>query len=123
MIVPYAKYQTSRDYRKLWELAHIASIICILDMQLGKPNTCRDIALTTHSPDWSPEVVQVGARGIGYVWAESIEEFIAQCQASRLEWLIPPEVDTTSVCNTTQGDVYWNGALVTKITDVSIKSP
>ena len=95
MIVPYASYQTSRDYCKLWELAQMASIICIVDMEPGKPNTCRDIARTTHSADWSPKLVQVGARGIGYVWAESIEEFIAQCQVRRLEWLIPPQAETT----------------------------
>jgi hypothetical protein len=95
MIVPYASYQTSRDYCKLWELAQMASIICIVDRDLGKPNTCRDIARITHSLDWSPKVVQVGARGIGYVWAESIEEFIAQCQVRRLEWLIPPQAETT----------------------------
>ena len=94
MIVPYAKYQTSRDYRKPWELAHIASILCIIDMERGKLGTCREIARTNHSPDCSLDLVQVGARGIGYVWAESIDEFIAQCQASRLEWLIPPQPET-----------------------------
>lgn len=91
MIVPYAGYQTSRDYRKLWELAHIVSIICIVDFDHGDANTCRDIARTIYSPDWSPELVQVGA----YVWAESIEQFIAQCQARNLEWLIPPQPETT----------------------------
>lgn len=94
MIVPYAGYQTFRDYRKLWELAHIASIVCIVDMEHGEPNTCRDIARTIYSPDWSPELVQVGSRGVGHVWAKSIEQFIAQCEACRLEWLVPPQVDT-----------------------------
>jgi hypothetical protein len=90
MIVPIANYQTSRDYHKLWELAHHASIVCIVDHEPGKPETCRDIAHTTHSPEWSPDVVQVGSRGRGSVWAESLEEFVAGCTLCNLEWLVPP---------------------------------
>lgn len=90
MIVPYAHYPASRDYRLLWELAHHHSIICIVDMEHGKPDSPRDIARTTHSPEWSPELVQVGSRGIGHVWAESADEFIAGCHACNLEWLVPP---------------------------------
>jgi hypothetical protein len=90
MIVPTANYPTSRDYRQLWELAHTAAIVCIVDMDHGKPDTCRDIARTAHSPEWSPELVQVGSRGIGHVWAESLEAFIAGCEQCNLEWLVPP---------------------------------
>jgi len=90
MIVPTANYPTSRDYRQLWELAHTAAIVCIVDMDHGKPDTCRDIARTVHSPEWSPELVQVGTRGIGHVWAESLEAFIAGCEQCNLEWLVPP---------------------------------
>ena len=77
MIVPTADYLTSRDYRQLWGLAHTAAIVCIVDMNHGEPGTCRDIARTTYSPDYSPELVQVGSRGIGHVWAESLDAFIA----------------------------------------------
>jgi hypothetical protein len=90
MIVPTANYPTSRNYRQLWELAHTAAVACIVDMDHGKPDTCRDIARTTHSPEWSPELVQVGSRGIGHVWAESLEAFIAGCEQCNLEWLVPP---------------------------------
>jgi hypothetical protein len=90
MIVPTANYPTSRDYRQLWELAHTAAVVCIVDMDHGKPDTCRDIARTVHSPEWSPELVQVGSRGIGHVWAESLEAFIAGCEQCNLEWLVPP---------------------------------
>jgi hypothetical protein len=90
MIVPTANYPTSRDYRQLWELAHTAAIVCIVDMDHGKADTCRDIARTVHSPEWSPELVQVGSRGIGHVWAESLEAFIAGCEQCNLEWLVPP---------------------------------
>jgi len=90
MIVPTANYPTSRDYRQLWKLAHTAAVVCIVDMDHGKPDTCRDIARTVHSPEWSPELVQVGSRGIGHVWAESLEAFIAGCEQCNLEWLVPP---------------------------------
>jgi hypothetical protein len=90
MIVPTANYPTSRDYRQLWELAHTAAIVCIVDLDHGKADTCRDIARTVHSPEWSPELVQVGSRGIGHVWAESLEAFISQCEQCNLEWLVPP---------------------------------
>jgi hypothetical protein len=90
MIVPIANYQTSRDYRQLWTLAQTAAIVCIVDFQPGKPRTCRDIASTIHSPEYSPELVQVSSRGIGHIWAESVESFIAQCEHCNLEWLVPP---------------------------------
>ena len=90
MITPYANYSISRDYKLLWELAHVNSIICIVDMEHGEPETPRDVAKTTHSPTWSPSVVSVGSRGIGHVWAESVEEFVAGCEACNLEWIVPP---------------------------------
>ena len=90
MIVPTANYPTSRDYTQLWRLAHTAAIVCIVDMDHGKPGTCRDIARTVYSPDQLQEMVQVGSRGIGHIWAESLEAFIAQCEHCNLEWLVPP---------------------------------
>jgi hypothetical protein len=90
MIVPIANYPTSRDYRQLWTLAQTAAIVCIVDFQPDKPRTCRDIASTIHSPEYLPELVQVSSRGIGHIWAESVESFIAQCEHCKLEWLVPP---------------------------------
>ena len=90
MIVPTANYPTSRDYTQLWELAHTAAIVCIVDMDHGRPDTCRDIARTIHSPDQLHEMVQIGSRGVGHVCAESLEAFIAQCEHCNLEWLVPP---------------------------------
>ena len=95
MIVPLANYSTSRDYRRLWELAHDHSIVCVVDYEPGIPDTCRDIAATAYSTERKPDMVQVSSRGIGRIWAESIEEFIAQCEHCNLEWLQPlpnPEV-------------------------------
>jgi hypothetical protein len=88
MIVPTANYPTSRDYHQLWKLTHTAAIVCIVDCDPGKSD-CRDIARTAHSPDDLPQLVQIGSRGACYVWAETIEDFIAQCQQCNLEWLVP----------------------------------
>ena len=90
MIVPTANYPTSRDYCQLWELAHTAAIVCIVDMEHGKPGTCRDIARTTYSPDYMPKLVQVGSRGTSHVFAFNVVKFIAQCKQCNLEWLVPP---------------------------------
>ena len=95
MIVPLANYSTSRDYRRLWELAHDHSIVCFVDCLPGNPKTGRVVATTKHSKEWNPDVIAVCSRGTGHIWAESIEEFIAQCEHCNLEWLQPlpnPEV-------------------------------
>ena len=95
MIVPLANYSTSRDYRRLWELAHDHSIVCIVDGLPGVSMARRDIGTTVYSKEWNPEWIQVISKGIGHIWAESIEEFIAQCEHYNLEWLQPlpnPEV-------------------------------
>ena len=95
MIVPLANYSTSRDYRRLWELAHDHSIVCVVDYAPFIHDLYRDVATTRHIKGWSPDVMQVCSRGIGHVWAESIEQFIAQCEHCNLEWLHPlpnPEV-------------------------------
>ena len=89
MILPLANYSTSRDYRRLWELAHDHSIVCVIY------GIYRDIATTRCSTEWSPDVIQVCSRGLGHIWAKSIEDFIAQCEDCNLEWLQPlpnPEV-------------------------------
>ena len=95
MILPLANYSTSRDYRRLWELAHDHSIVCVVDYEPELHDIYRDIATTTYFPEWSPDVMQVCSRGIGHIWAQSIEEFIEGCEDCNLEWLQPlpnPEV-------------------------------
>ena len=90
MIVPIANYVFSRDYGLLLKMAKHNSLVCFVDMEHGKEGTPRDVARTTYSPDWVPEIVQVGSRGITHVWAESMEDFIVGCEACNLEWLVPP---------------------------------
>jgi hypothetical protein len=86
--VPLASYSLSRDYFKLWELAHKNSIICILDFEPGK-HECRDVAATYYNPSCIAECVAISSRGRCYLLAESVEEFTTICTAYNLEWLIP----------------------------------
>ena len=95
MIVPLANYSTSRDYRRLWELAHDHSIVCVVDCLPDVSGTCRDIGTTVYSKEWDSEWREVISRGISRIWAESIEQFIEGCVHYNLEWLQPlpnPEV-------------------------------
>lgn len=89
IVVPTANYLTSRDYCQLWELAHNAAVVCVVDTGYGKYYACRDIAITTHSPEWHLKFVQVVSRGVVHFWAQSLEEFIVGCEQCNLEWLVP----------------------------------
>lgn len=94
MIVPLANYSTSRDYRRLWELAHDHSIVCVVDYVASYFQTYQIIAKTGYFKERNHDVVNVQS-GKYHVWAESIEEFIAQCEHCNLLWLQPlpnPEV-------------------------------
>jgi hypothetical protein len=77
-------YTTSKDYARLWTLARTTPVVCIIDSY----EECRDVACTLHHTDAAS--LQVSARGIGYIWAETIEDFAKQCHTLDLEW-IPPE--------------------------------
>ena len=98
MIVPLANYSTSRDYRRLWELAHDHMIVCVVDYEpvihdiyrdIATTSYFRDIATTRYFKEWSPGMMLVISRGVNHVLAESIEEFIAQCERCNLLWLQP----------------------------------
>lgn len=96
-------YPLSKDYEKLYKLSKKQSVICIVDYY-----ECRDICKTAYveGEDW----VEVRARGIGYIWAISLEEFIAQCQSVNLEWVTPcPErtVKERDEWCEDDGDVLW----------------
>ena len=73
-------YPLSRDYERLAELVTKSSIACIVDFD----HDCRDIAHTIYSS--SSGTWQVSARGIGYIWAASKEDFIQQCERLNLEY-------------------------------------
>lgn len=82
-------YQTSRDYEKLFELMQKSSIICIVDY-LGLDSSrdahiSRDVAQTL----CRKEDYQISARGIGYIWAETKEDFVNQCARYNVEFIAP----------------------------------
>lgn len=86
MIVREFKYRTKTNYAELWGLAQRESVICILDTSYAySEGASQDIARTL----WNGQLMAVGARGIGYINAETPEEFAAQAAAVSLEWLDP----------------------------------
>jgi hypothetical protein len=79
-------YQTSKDYERLADLMQKQSVICMVDY--GKD--CRDVAHTLWLPSESNDGFwQLSARGIGYVYGTSRQEFIAQCQKHNVEVIFP----------------------------------
>lgn len=77
-------YKTSRDYKRLAELAKKQSVICIVDHR-GK----QQVATTTYvqSPCWV-----ISSKGVVYVYGIKKKHFIAQCQAANVEFIEPEEV-------------------------------
>ncbi len=75
-------YITSTDYSRLWELAKSQSIICICD---HGENNSRDVAHTISAIGGC----QISERGICFVQASSLIDFIEQCQGCNLEWIEP----------------------------------
>lgn len=73
-------YKTSRDYSALYDLAMKQAVICIVGY-----NKSRDIAATLFYQD----TLQVSARGICYISAETREDFVSQCGQADLEYLEP----------------------------------
>lgn len=74
-------YKTSRSYDTLWDLAKNQSIVCICKYKSGS----RDVAHTI----WTDTLVEISARGICYVSADSLESFIEECKLADVEWILP----------------------------------
>ena len=83
-------YQTSTDYKRLFELAKRFRIVCFVDYG-DRENPPRDIVQTQAIEP--TDMISIGSRGIDYINAfehtwESIEEdFIAQCKERNLEFI------------------------------------
>ena len=78
----------SRDYLKLWAASMFKSQICVCDYDSGyEPKQgssgCRDVCHTI----WDGSHMQVSARGIGYIDADSFEDFKEQCENLSLTWI------------------------------------
>lgn len=85
-----AKYKTSKDYARLYDLAKEHRIICITDYM-----NCRDVCKSIYHPAGRfQEVVELSARGISYIYAHTKEEFIQQCTKDNVEF-IEPESEVT----------------------------
>jgi len=78
-------YLLSRDYEKLWEFSRKGSVICYANYDWGFGQVDRDVARTKVFDS----VTQISARGIGYVYATSKEDFLAQCETFNIEWVLP----------------------------------
>jgi hypothetical protein len=81
-------YPTSQDYELLAFLMQRQSLLCIVDYHAGD-TSCRDVGKTLWSPDGATGVWQLSARGIGYIYAFSRQQFIAECAKAHVEFLIP----------------------------------
>jgi hypothetical protein len=80
-------YGGSRDYARLAELARSHSIICIVTR-----DDLSDVAHTIYSSYSSTgHMWQVSARGMGYVWTDTVEDFVRQCERVNLRFIEPPE--------------------------------
>lgn len=76
-------YRFSKDYEALYELAGNQSVVCVVDYD----RDYRDVCSTRR--ETGRDSISVNARGTGYIWAENLEEFCAQCEHLNLQW-IPP---------------------------------
>ncbi|WP_043616361.1 hypothetical protein [Chromobacterium violaceum] len=86
-----AGYSCSQDYRLLAELMRKSSIICLVDYRgrLGGRVLARDVARTFYSLHRGAEVFQVSGRGISFVYDFSEDEFIKNCEALNVGFIIP----------------------------------
>lgn len=82
------RYETSRDYRALWELLQTTPVVCIADWrsQFERDTACRDVCATI----WHAGTATIGCRGVCYVWGETFEEFEQQCRKANVEAILPP---------------------------------
>jgi hypothetical protein len=85
-------YAGSREYARLAELAKRYSVICIV-----KNGSTRDVAKTLYSSHAAGEMWQVSARGTGYVWTDSKDDFVRQCEQVDLEFIEPPSEGSAQV--------------------------
>jgi len=74
------RYNTSKDYEMLWGLIHETPIVCIVNY-----GETRDIACSL----WHGESVNIGVRGLSYIYSFDFEDFEKQCEKLDLEYIVP----------------------------------
>lgn len=93
------KYNTSKDYEKLFELIKTQRIVCFVtyEQTIGG-NSNNKITLTdvcASSIVYNADFINIGVRGVGYVSAMEFdnktikEDFIRQCEHYKLEYIEP----------------------------------
>ena len=75
------KYKTCKDYNILFELVKTQRIVCFI-----KKNNIFDICANTPS---NSNNIEIGVRGISYIYTDKKEEFIKQCEDYELEFIMP----------------------------------
>lgn len=79
-------YKTSRDYKRLAELAKKQSVICVVEYN-GRPVT----ALSYYFPD-SKRPFMISFPGYSFIDAEDDDRFIDRCEKIGVEFIEPEEV-------------------------------
>lgn len=84
------RYRTSRDYRALWDLLQKTPVVCVADWQwCGEPETpLRDICAT----HWCDGMAAIGCRGVCYLHATTVEQFVSRCERANVEAILPDEL-------------------------------
>jgi hypothetical protein len=79
-----AQYRGSRDYLRLVELIEDCGIICTVAYR-----NSIDVAVARRQPHHSEWMYEVSARGIGYIIAFNVEDFISLCEHGNVEFFEP----------------------------------
>ena len=78
-------YCASRDYKELALRMAVMRIVCFVDYGTAS----RDVATTRFGAASEFARYQIGARGICYIEAGTLEEFSEQCGKLNVQWLYP----------------------------------
>lgn len=82
-------YKTSTDYEELARLMQKQAVVCLVDYR--DDSEIRDVAHTIFGPvsRSGKGIWQISARGYGYIYAFSQEEFIHNCRLQHVEFIVP----------------------------------
>lgn len=78
-------YPTSKDYKLLWQLMQIQSVICFMVVQCGT-YIRKEMYQTLYDPTPKLEGFWIGQ---GLIYAKDEKRFIRQCKKADLEFIIP----------------------------------
>lgn len=79
---------TSKDYCTLYHLVRVSRVICIVDYGKREDDyQIRDVCQSQVRQD--NKYIDIGCRGYSYIWADTKEDFIKQCEDKNLEYFIP----------------------------------